>query len=301
MPPRAVTWAVLLFWLATVGWMFYRDQVRETDLPPVFQFDLADEVSVAGAKQAQWEVFFQGTLLEERWFTNMSRKEGVFELSCAYRNVQTPLRLAGLVVREVSFKYRANRRGAVVGLEVKCLADPPGERFWVEVQPGGEAEDAWALHPRGEQEPALCRVPSTRGVFNPLHPSPEVAGLYPHQTWSVLALDPLENARPGALRGGHVKTVRWRAVVAADALPYRHRAVGGVTGALAAWAAYELPSRPRDLPCWRVDYADEGGALRARTWVLRDHTNQVLQQEVYYPEGTLRLVRERRGWKNRGQ
>ena len=62
MLPWAVMLAVLLFWLVTTGWMVYRDQVIESDLPPVFSFDLADEVVIG--RSADWEVFFQDRPLQ---------------------------------------------------------------------------------------------------------------------------------------------------------------------------------------------------------------------------------------------
>ncbi len=279
MPSRAVTLAVLLFWLATTGWMIYRDQVQETDLPPVFKFDHADEVS-GNLKQANWEVFFQDRPLHAKWHTGLSFKgKGIFDLSCSFLNTEKRLSLAGLTVHNLSFKYRTNRRGELVSLEARVEAEPPGAPFWVEVQADSAADDTWALHSRGPKEPALCRVPSARALFNPLHPSPAVAGLYPGQTWTVTALDPLENARPGPHQGKYVKTARWHARVTAD----------------------DLPRKYRNVPCWRVDYTGENGALRARVWVWRlDH--QVQQQEVYYPEGILKLVRlPPPEWKGRGR
>jgi hypothetical protein len=275
MPPRAVTLAVLLFWLATTGWMVYRDQVVETDLPPVFKFDLADEVTKG--KAADWEVYFQDRLLQDRWHTGLNRDpdaKGQFVLSCSYLNREKRLHLAGLSVSDLSFQYRANRRGEVVALQAKVLADEPGEpgkpgaQFWVEVRADREADDAWQLRPQGRGEPAVCRVPSARALFNPLHPSPAVAGLYPGQTWTVVALDPLENVRPGPHQGRYVKTARWHARV----------------------TSAELPRKLGSALCWRVDYTAEDGTLRARAWVAR-LGHMVLQQEVYYPEGTLKLVR----------
>jgi hypothetical protein len=47
MPPRSFVWAIVVFWLATAGWLFYREFVprfRANQPPRFYKYDYADEV-----------------------------------------------------------------------------------------------------------------------------------------------------------------------------------------------------------------------------------------------------------------
>jgi hypothetical protein len=280
MPSRAVTLAIVIFWLATLAWMVYRTQETEPGLPPRFTFDLADEAKQGPAKEVNWRVTFQ-TLGKDQPKGNCRTyprrlAQQMFLVFCVYETHHHPLQAGPLEVNKLTCTSWVSARGELMALKVTAELEPPkggtelarGSSFQMAVAVTG-FEPPIARDEKQRPPTDWERTGSLRSFINPLHPHHQLPNLRPGQTWTATVLDPLDNLRAGPPAGQPLQTVVWQARVSTDELTW--------TGAV--------------HPCWRIDYTDDGGAARARTWA-RQADGKVLRHEVVYPDGVLKLVRK---------
>jgi hypothetical protein len=305
MPPRAVTAAVVVFWLATSGWYFYREfwpALQAGEAPP-YTIDLVDETHQL---PNYWDVF-QGDKKVGKATTqiNYHKEDDSFEL---YSKLDLKFEIAGLGLALGKLKtdvnsvttYRTTREGDLRGLSADLTGSLKLEHLGLDYTLHGQVTGTvrgGLLHAGGDvvflgQKQPLQFDPvelSGRGtVLNPLHPVKRIAGLVPGRTWQVRLFDPLSLLSGVRLDGGDKK---------ADlALQLALQAVGGnEPGQFTRLTATVLPE-PQALDwdnqpvrCLVIEYRG-GQDMTARTWVRQDD-GVVLQQEASFKGDRMLLKR----------
>jgi hypothetical protein len=261
MPPRHVTLAIVAFWVAMSGWLFYHElwpRLRPGE-PPPYLIDLVEEARTQ-EQTIFWEVLQNG---KETGYarTGVSYQEAddTFLLHGEFK-----LRAPGAVgapIMVIESSYRVTRGGDLraVTAHAKGEATFHGLGFSVTADVTGEVRDGRLYphfkiqYPLGTYEDTVQPVAvSERGsVLNPLQPVNRLQGLRAGQHWRLPLIDPLASVLPGSR-----PDVR---VLEAD-----------VSKGTLDWYG-------REVPCFVIDY--RGDDARARTWA-READGMVLQQEV---------------------
>ncbi len=211
MPPRYVSLAVVVFWLATMGWLVYRDiwPSLRPGQPPPFAIDLADEAQLHAAR-IRWVIIKvsdgQETKIgRARTWVSYRAADDTFEL----HNETEKLTLGGLVLsvqmrhmksmyrvrpdgslREMTVNLDANVRAALSSLDIK--ASVAGEVREGQFFAHGVLEAAgWGKH---ELDLQPVQVSPHGTVLNPLHPVNRITGLQMGQQWRMPLVDPLADA-----------------------------------------------------------------------------------------------------------
>ena len=293
MPPRWLSVPIIVFWLATTGWLFYQD-VWPSLLPgqaPPFTIDLEDEVQTQQA-HIHWSVFYNDRpyLQAETWVEPNPADE-TFALQARVRPLATGPKdeagaaapFGGLVqLRKSTSVYRVARNGDLRSVSVEFTVEAHAGALIV---PGdgslsGEVKDG-QFHSRlrlsspllsgktieKELEPVAV---STHGsVLSPLHPVNRIAGLRPGQTWRLPLVDPIKDALTALATGEPGQEI----VVSARVLPQTQ---------ILTWN-----NQPTE--CLVVEY--QGDDVSARTWV-QVGTDLVLRQESERDGERLAMQRE---------
>jgi hypothetical protein len=305
MPPRAVTAAIVLFWLATSGWYFYREfwpELQAGEAPP-YTIDLVDETHQL---PNYWDVF-QGEKKEKKvgkanTQINYHKEDDSFEL---YNKLDLKFEIAGLgdnLKTDVTSitTYRITRAGNLRGLSADLTGSFRLDSSGVEFSPRGQVTGSvrgGRLYAEGDvvllgHKQALQFDPvelSGHGtVLNPLHPVKRIAGLKPGQTWQVHLFDPLALLSGARLAGGEKN--------ANPLLQLALQAIGGNEPGQFTRLTATVLSEPqpldwdgRPVPCLVVEYRG-GRDMTARTWVRRDDA-VVLQQEASFKGDRMLLKR----------
>jgi hypothetical protein len=288
MPPRLVTLAIVAFWLAMTGWLFYREcwpWLRATG-PQPFTIDLADEVQTL---PIGWNVFQYTSRPGSPQFGRLTmvgiatsqvdyrELDRTFYMRCKFKFDQ--LTLAGFPVKRLISAYRVTREGRLKALSSSVTVQLPGPNVELVLSMDGQVSDARftgrvrVMNSEGLSygELELGPVPvSERGsVLNPMHPLNRLAGLREGQRWRMPLVDPLGDAVSNLVPGIPVPIRFLDAEVRATTLRW-----GG-----------QLTT------CWLVEYREPGKEPVAWTWVRRKD-DLVLQQEATYQGSRLVLQRE---------
>jgi hypothetical protein len=289
MPHRLISLAVIACWLATSGWLFYREiwpELRPNEAPP-FTIDLADEAAIQGAR-IRWHVLRadqdgEHKIGRARTWVDYRAADDTFELHSELERLQLT---KALKVPRMSSMYRVNRDGFL--LEMKADVTATVSVFFVstdiKTKVAGEVRDR-LFWPRCQIETALwgkqdvaikpVEVSSHGTVLNPLHPVNRISGLRPGQRWRMPLVDPLADALAARLS---------QEIPAANIGPR----------SLEAQVLPDLQSMTwynDEVPCLVIQY--RGDDMSARTWV-RQKDGLVLRQEATRDDDTIILQRE--GW-----
>jgi hypothetical protein len=280
MPPRWLGAAIVAWWLAMMGWLFWHDlwPSWRPGEPPRFHIDLVEEVQHSGeGPKIYWNVYRQKNdekpeeiFRAESW-VEYRREDDTFALHAKLKGKTKEkyvLKLARFEfeVRSMSSKYRVNRLGQLRELQFEVNLSPSEEpkkplqlEVWGEVR-----DDQFFAHcqvdaslgtPGGEIDLPPAPVSHNASVLLPLHPVNRIHGLYPGQSWRQPLVDPLG----GTLLGG-----------------------GGVhyLNARVLPQLQVLEEDDEETTCLVIEYEDEG-QLVGRTWVERD-SERVQQQETLH-------------------
>lgn len=286
MPSRFLTAAIIVFWLATTGWLFYRD--LEPRLwpggPPPYTIDLTDE--------AQSNISTQWTIYRDEKNQGYCRTyvhhdaDDTFELhgefKLWYGNRDT--RLADLHIRSM---YRVTREGELRALSASLAATFPETlklahlkvegRIDGKVRGGFFAPSVKVSQPIVfEQDLKPVQVTHGGSVLNPLQPLHRLPGLRKGQRWQVPLIDPLSDLANKYLKevtGGspltQLRILRARVLPEAQVL---------------RWGPRQEP-----IPCLVIEY--QGDDTSARTWV-READGMVLRQEMTQGNEHIIMIRD---------
>ncbi len=288
MPPRSFTWAIIVFWLATAGWLFYREfwPRFQADRPPRLAISFADEVRTSSVR---WTIYRDKEPIgsprkvgKDNRHIGSGRtqfrplKDRTFELSCEFDF--NNLDVLGRPVQKITSSYRVGRKGDLRALDtaVAIEIDPKMKPLQVGVQ--GKVENGLfipRLQTRGlggafDRPLELDPVPvaTDESFVNPMHPLDTIPGLWAGQRWRQPLVDPLADAVTARF-GIAVKPQYYEAEVSRATLE---------------------PDRQAE-DCLVIDYREPGKKkVLARTWV-RAADATVQRQEAAF-QGT-RLVMDR--------
>jgi hypothetical protein len=265
MPPRWVTGAVIVFWLATTGWMVYRERQRahHAGEPPPFFIDLTDEV---GANVVSWNLFVPQDKKDEKVGLGTSRvhrrADRTFELHSDFSF--TNATIMKVVFKKVTSMYRVTADGELKGLALSVHLDKVlGLAGNIEVHIFGDLEQG-LFSPTVEAtmegvkikwpgELPKIKLGEHGSLVNPMHLVSKMKGLSEGQQWTVpgLELDQVLKLQ--------MDIPTWHAEV---------------TKATLLW-------RDQQESCFRIDYRVPDGKVAASTWV-REHDGLVLRKEAEY-------------------
>lgn len=285
MPARSFVLAITFFWIATTGWLFYRDlwpRLRSGQ-PPPYTIDLADEALRRGPK-ISWNIFRKDKKIGavQTWLTYRD-SDDTFELHSEAAELDWgPIGLFFVQVRNLSGMYRVTREGQLrtIAADATIIGRGMGPlqalRGRVRAQVEGEVKDKRFI-PRAfvdfngssialPLEPV--EVSSQGSVLNPLHPISRVTGLQPGQHWQMPLVNPLNDSLMALLKKDP----------GAELLLQGH---GGmrILQAEVLTESKLLSWRGDDVSCLIIEY--HGDDWTARTWV-REENGLVLRQEFSF-------------------
>lgn len=297
MPSRLGVALILAFWLATAGYVGYRDVWPRlfSDGPPPLRIDLADEATQTAA--TTWTVY-RGT---ERVGTLLTRmqyqpEDDTFRFVNTFRDLRVSLgkvRLLDLSVDAplLETAVRVTRAGELREQTlVGKLAVVAGNARLTEATADVTGRvDGGVLVGRvklkssfGELDQPLDPVPVPAGqVLNPLMPVNRLQDVRPGRRWVIRQVDPLQDAVDALIR-----QVAKQSDLAAGLVPPRgNRELLAEVKA----APERLDRKGGPVDCWVIEY--RGDETEARTWVsVAD--GRVLRQEASGFGEKLRFERE---------
>ena len=295
MPSRPTILAVVLFWLAAVGWVGYRDvwpRLAASGPPPV-AVELGDEASQL--VPVRWNVTRGGQRVG-RLTTPMTYQDtdDTFRLTHKYANLTFDFGRIRAMFPEVTLTTRVARGGALreQGMAGRMQVQlKTGEEFQTIAEARADVEGevrGGVFHSRCDIDSPLLKVkrdldpvPVPDGqALSPLQPVGRIANVRPGQRWVVHEVNPLRDAMGSVLKGFVGEQ--------GFGLPAEKREAFVAT----------VGDRPEPLPwgkdkadvtCWVIDY--RAGDARVRTWVRADD-GRVLRQEASRDGETLALERD---------
>jgi hypothetical protein len=208
MPPRPLAAAIVVAWLAAIGWLAHDKWLpwlRPAD-EPAFLVELADEVA---PEHASWLVYRQGKRIGSAETRLSPRKDGLFEMTSRLRDVDFKMSLAQVKMPVFATTRLVTRDGDLVSLESHAVMMMTGL--------GGDlrVEADIKGHVEGDQFVGTCDFDFGSGkstqpldpiklvsknAFSPFQPMQKYPPLRPGQTWRVANVDPVNDALEGAMR-----------------------------------------------------------------------------------------------------
>jgi hypothetical protein len=326
MPVRRYTVAIIAFWLAASGWLFYREiwpQLRPGE-PPSYTIDQVDE---ARQQPIRWTIYEAETGREgppkelgrvetqvtyrERGETyrrehgetrGRERDEAVdgprddtYELWCKVKFINVGGSDLQLVLEDT---YRITRDGDLREIIAEVLITS-GRVDWFRAHLEGPVRDGrfvlegWTDRPddRGRRQKSALKtepvqVPGRGSVMNQLHPVNRMPGLRLGQHWHVPLFDPLRVALSGASSDD---PLLGPALFFLKQLGQNSQLQPRELQAEVQSERVTLVWDGQDQSCLLIDY-HAGAELVARTWV-RARDGLVLQQEGTYLDKRVLLKR----------
>jgi hypothetical protein len=300
MPPRLAVIAIVLGWLATIGWVAsdkWMHHFRPNDRPDLL-IELADEVA---PEMASWTVSRGGKKIGTADTRFAPRKDGLFEMSSKIRELDTRVAIIEVKIPFFTTTRVVNRQGEVVsieangkltfkvlGLELKIDGTFAGTVEGDEVV--GECTFASEMLGAGKTTHKIVPIPmKSKQAFSPLQPMHKFPPLRPGQTWTESNVDPVSDVLSAALEQVAKK---WLAeTLPGQSIPnlFKNKAAARELRAEVQTETEPIPYRGNDRICRVIVY--KGEDLRMRTWVdIVD--GRVLKQEATSLGEKLILQRE---------
>jgi hypothetical protein len=324
MPSRLGVVTIALFWLATTGFVAYRDVWPHyfSDGPPPVRIEMTDEATTQ--IPAKWTLYWdQGEGLKKIGGASTEltyeTADDTFWFKSEYRDLKFDV--AGFLIEmaNVSSDVRVNRagvlkeqrfvgditlsrqilRGAIPLAEATALLTGKVQdkamtgrcRVWNPKL--GRNSDRWEPAEVPVIDERLDPVPVPDGqVLNPLMPLGRVRGVRAGRTWVIREVNPLAEAISSSLRNAAKKENLSMLVGAAGRAGEHRRFVARVRSAPEVLDRLPpLGAEPRaPVPCLAIDY-DGGEGVSAVTWVgVADGT--VYRQEASLFGEKLRFERD---------
>ncbi len=312
MPSRPVVVLILLFWLAVLGVVAYREVVPRFfgSEPPTPEFVAADELSQA---TISWTIY-RGPAdkpTDEKIGKMTSRTEYVadddsFRFVNNYHKLKLTLLAFEVNVVSATTVLRVDRDGRLKEQTLRGNAEIDtgwlggGQKLTATAEAGGVVKDGFLEGSATLTAPDLLSEPSVGTftpvavpdgqVLNPLMPVDRLRGVTPGKRWTVRQVDPLREAlselmvkglqEEFAKQGGGKKTPT------PVTLPPPPELLAEV---LLHPVPLDRPGGP--VNCWVIEYRCEKPKIEARTYVRRDD-GRVLRQEATAYGDRLRFERD---------
>jgi hypothetical protein len=289
MPSRVAVAGIVAFWLATTGFVFYRDiwpRVFATGPPPV-SIELADE-----ARQnvpARWTLHRNGQKVGSL-STQMKYHDADDSFHFTYRYSQLELDQSGIVMKvpeataEVSMTRAGNLKSQTMTGKVEVRVAGLGAQGTIDVRGvvtngilTGRCEVKSTL---GNLAGDLDPIPVKDGLpLNPLQPVNRIKHVHGGLQWKVHESNPLQDAVANLFRKklGDVG-LRLPEPKAKDSLVAKVES-----------SPQNLRWKGEDVACWVIEYRRAEPV--ARTWV-RVSDGKVLRQEAFEKGENLSFERE---------
>jgi hypothetical protein len=291
MPPRTAVAGILAFWLATTGYVVYRDvwpRVFASGPPPV-SIELADEARQS--TPASWKLSRNGQrvggLITQMKYLDA---DDAFQFTYAYRDLKldqgditltvpeavsevTMTRAGELRAQSMTGKVKVGVRGAEIAEGTISVRGVVANGVLT-----GRAEltSDWG-NLAADLDPVA--VPKGGQPLNPLQPVNRLGGVHGGLQWKVYESNPLQNAVTDLIKKKLAENgIRLPEEKRKDSLVAR---VGG--------SPQNLKVNGRDESCWVIEYRRAEPA--ARTWV-RVSDGKVLRQEAFERGENLSFERE---------
>ena len=267
MPPRWVSAAIIVGWIAAVAWLFRLEiwPALEPGAPPPFTIDLAEEAQTTKLP-INWRVYQNGhytlnakTSVEHRVKENDFTLRAVFTPPPFQTDADKNAAAAEKIdIRNMTSAYRVTPEGQLLRLEVsmecnfKALNIPCNLRVWGDVRDGQFMPhyEIESLNTRKTFSLPPVAVSSQGSVVMPLHPVNRIGGLKPGQQWRVPVFDPVSDSLASLTGGsGEVRFLRAKVRPQTEMLSWNHT----------------------ETPCLVIDYHEERARkeeqMTAETWV----------------------------------
>jgi hypothetical protein len=294
MPRRHHILVIVLFWVTTSGWLFYKDiwpRLR-LDEPPAFTIDLSDEARIGNKSVArvQWNILRGDRSIGRAETTaSYSRHDNTFAFISEIKNLKLGrFGFITLTGRDLKNVYRVTTDGALreIIVDATITLEGIGARHSLEFHAAGKVHDQEFV-PKGyvflggerldlKLEP--LHLSAQASVLNPLHPVNRMTGLRRGQHWQAPLVDPLADSLAAMIQ----KTPELQ--------PFFKKTVG--TTVLQAEVLQEtrpLTYNGNEHACLIIEFRGEN--MTAHTWV-RAGDGLVLRQDATVWGDSLVLERE---------
>ncbi len=290
MPSRLGVTLIAAFWLATTGYVVYRDVIPRyfADAPPSVLIDLVDEATTPLAA-VRWTITRAGQPLG----TLVTRTEYVaaddtFRFVTSYTNLRFDAGAANgqfvtLEVPSLNTTVRVDRKGAlreqsmqgklVVKLGPLELGDATADVSGVVVNGqlvGRCAVRSSASAPTIDRELDPVPVPAGQ-VLNPMMPVHRLQGVHPGRRWVIREVNPLNDAIVSLLR-----ELSKQSPLIARALP--NQEARELVAEVARVPEVVTRTGIEPVECWVITYRTD--EIAARTWVGTADGRVVRQEAV---------------------
>jgi hypothetical protein len=299
MPSRPAVVGILLFWLATAGYVFHRDIYPRlfADAPPPLLIDLADEATQLAptfwtVSRGSERVGRLGTRMRYDADTDRFRFVSTYtdlKLSFGGR-VGVGVRIPSLEITVIVTRAGELRGQNLTGSLSATVAGVPLGSAKADV--AGRVADGLLVgggritSPLGDFEQAFDPTPVPAGqVLNPLLPVNRLQDVRPGRRWVVREVNPLADAVAAVVQQVGKKTNSEVALGLLSQVGPRPELVGEVLA-----DPEDVPRKDGpDISCWVIVY--RGEQVAARTWVSRAD-GRVLRQEARMGDEVVRFDRE---------
>jgi hypothetical protein len=271
MPSRTIVIAVFCFWIASTTWLVIREIVPlyRAGEPPAFTIDITAE---AGGSRSSWTIKFNGQNVGSGFSGVKPRPDRTFDLFSEWHFVNfRPLNIGE--IKKIKGWYRVDKDGNLKELQAE-LGVVLGRDEWLGEAKGVVKDDLLLMSRQVSVggvpvdlsgfQPKPIAVPAHGSILNSMHLLDRIPGLRVGRSWEVPLLDPLslvllnKTTLPSLIAQVHQDQLVWQG---------------------------------QSVRCYRIDYAEPGKSVTARTWV-RMEDDLVLQQEAGHKEMELMLIRE---------
>jgi hypothetical protein len=265
MPPRLVTAAIIVFWLAMTGWLLEREVVPMmlADASPTYQPDLTDEI---GSPVINWEILHNGKHQGSATSRVRANDDRSYDFSSTYLLNGFPVGVAKIT--SIDLTYQVSDDGKLRAFATKVTGAVPlffGQNVLEAEFKGkvvdGESEPRVFLN-KQEQVLGLGKVKvEHQGHFvNSMHLLNRLRGLRAGRTWKITLPD---------LMGG----------VQDQLMVSLFKQMKGPPVLIAVVETDTLLWDRKEVPCYKIEYREQGkDEVAARTWA-RQRDGLVLQQE----------------------
>jgi hypothetical protein len=209
MPPRILTWTIVVFWLAMTGWMFEREVLPRLipGGPAPFTVDLARETR----DWVEWDVFFNGRTVGSAWTRVEAtrtepghQQEYKISTNIHFKDFKYEPPLLKIVIQltHVNNSQTVHANGQLLEMRGELAGDIEalGSRLggwvrWQGIVSDGAFQPHWTVQVKGlgrqELDTDAVHIPNQYSTLNTLQPWTRLYNLTPGQRWRIVQFDPL--------------------------------------------------------------------------------------------------------------